>query len=144
MMERFDSRNDVVFFFGAGASSPFGIPTMTQFVTNFESHLKSSAEKREQELYSDVKGTLESKLGRPPDLEAIFSVIDGIINYLDAENLSMFTLYFATQYRENFPSKEQVETAKNLKQKFQAYVKKNCSDSRIIIQTNRKGIPRLF
>jgi hypothetical protein len=124
-MERFDSR-DIVFFFGAGVSSPFGIPTMKQFVTDFESYLNNNADGKERELYLDVKMTLEGKLGRPPDLEAIFSVIDGIINYDNPEKLSMFTLYFATQYREKFPSKEDVQTANNLKQKFQAYVKEHC------------------
>ena len=70
-----------MFFFGAGASAPFGIPTMKQFVGNFENYLNENADKDERELYSDIKSTLEKKIHRPPDLEAVFTVIDGIISY---------------------------------------------------------------
>ena len=87
---------DVVFFFGAGASAPFGIPTMGQFVVDFEKFLNANAERKERELYSDIKQTLETKIHRNVDLEAVFTVIDGIIHYDDPEKLGMLALYFET------------------------------------------------
>jgi len=121
------SSNDIMFFFGAGASAPFGIPTMKQFVGNFENYLNENADKDERELYSDIKSTLEKKIHRPPDLEAVFTVIDGIISYDNPEKLGMFSLYFATQFKDNFPSKDHVVISQNLKRKFQSFIKENCA-----------------
>ena len=42
--------NNVVFFFGAGASAPFGIPTMKQFVVDFEKKLEKEGTKRKDAL----------------------------------------------------------------------------------------------
>jgi len=137
--EPYNSKN-VLFFFGAGASAPFGIPTMKQFVSDFDCYLAKNVDKKEQELYIDIKKSLETKLNRAPDLEAIFSVIDGIINFDGFEKLNMFTLYFATQYRENFPSKGQIQIANSLKQKFQAFIKENCS----IPESSFTNIGRIF
>ena len=123
---RFDPTN-VVFFFGAGTSAPFGIPTMKQFVLDFEDFLNNNSGIKERELYSDIKKTLEEKIHRPPDLEAVFTVIDGIINYDNPEKLGMFSLYFATAFRKNFPTSNDVETAKKLKKKFQTFVKEKCT-----------------
>lgn len=121
------SASDVVFFFGAGASAPFGIPTMKQFVVDFERFLEENAEKSERDVYADIKNTLEGKLHKPVDLEAIFTVIDGVINYDDPERLGMFSLYFTTGFRKkNFPNIIDVEVCRKLRQKFQAFVKDNC------------------
>ena len=124
-MGKLDS-GDVVFFFGAGASAPFGIPTMEQFVVDFEEFLIGEADKKERELYSDVKKTLETKIHRSVDLEAIFTVIDGVINYDNPENLGMPALYFAIEQRKHFPTAEQVETCKRLKLKFQDFINDKC------------------
>jgi len=134
------SSNDVVFFFGAGASAPFGIPTMKQFVPDFEQHLNENAEKKERELYADIKKILETKIHRPPDLEAIFTVIDGIINYDDPEKLGMLSLYFSTEFRKNFPNTEDVLTSKKLRQKFQAFIKEKCA----IPETSYNTIEAVF
>jgi len=117
---------DVVFFFGAGASSPFGIPTMEQFVVDFEEFLNENADKKERELYSDIKKTLETKIHRRVDLEAVFTVIDGIINYDNPEKLGMLALYFEIERRKQFPNKEHVRTCQKLKLKFQNFIKDKC------------------
>jgi len=113
--------SDIVFFFGAGASAPFGIPTMKQFVVEFEKYLNENAEKSERTLYSDIKTTLNEKLGKEVDLEGVFTVIDGIINYTP-ERLGLLSLYL-TESRRNFPN---MEICKNLKEKFQKFVKEKC------------------
>lgn len=124
-MSKVDPSN-VLFFFGAGASSAFGIPTMKQFVNDFEQYLKENASIDERDLYMDIKDTLQGRMHREVDLEAIFSVIDGVINYDDPEKLGMLALYFASEFKKHFPNKDHVEIAKKLKQKFQTYVKEKC------------------
>ncbi len=124
-MARWNS-GGVTFFFGAGASAPFGIPTMKEFVLVFEKFLIENADKKERELYSDVKKTLESKINRKVDLEAVFTVIEGIINYDDPEKLGLLALYFEAERKKNFPTAEQVETCNKLKLKFQSFIKDRC------------------
>lgn len=126
ILGNFDSSN-IVFFFGAGASAPFGIPTMEQFVVDFEKFLDENANKKERDLYSDIKKTLETQIHRKVDLEAIFTVIDGIIRYDDPENLGMLALYFAVEKRKHFPTAEDVETCKKLKVKFQDFINNKCN-----------------
>ena len=124
-LSKLDSGN-VVFFFGAGASAPFGIPTMKQFVNDFEELLFENAEKKEREMYSDIKKTLENKTHRHVDLEGIFTVIDGIINYDNPEKLGMLALYFESERKKHFPTAEHVETCNKLKVKFQNFIKEKC------------------
>jgi len=47
-------------FFGAGASRPFGIPTMQEMVTKFEEELKDK-DPTCVKLYSDIKKTRRGK-----------------------------------------------------------------------------------
>lgn len=117
--------SDVTFFFGAGASAPFGIPTMKKFVTDFEKSLTESGTKDEQITYADIKETLNKRLQRPVDLEAIFTVIDGIINY-SSERLGLLSLYSATGFKKSFPNKIDVNICKSLRQKFQTFVRGKC------------------
>jgi hypothetical protein len=124
-LSKLDSGN-IVFFFGAGASAPFGIPTMKQFVNDFEEFLLENAEKKEREMYSDIKKTLENKTHRHVDLEAIFTVIDGIVNYDNPEKLGMLALYFESERKKHFPTTEHVETCNKLKAKFQNFIKEKC------------------
>ena len=99
---------------------------MGQFVIDFEKFLNENAERKERELYSDIKQTLETKIHRKADLEAIFTVIDGVINYDDPEKLGMLALYFETERKKQFPTVEHVETCKKLKSKFQTFIKNKC------------------
>jgi len=117
--------SDVVFFFGAGASAPFGIPTMKQFVTDFEEHLNENATKDERILYTDIKETLEKHLREPVDLEAVFTVIDGIINY-SPERLGLLSLYAVSEFKKPFPTKMNKPICKLLRQKFQTFVREKC------------------
>lgn len=117
---------DIVFFFGAGTSAPFGIPTMEQFVIDFEKYLNENAEKKERELYSEIKEILKKKIHRNIDLEAIFSVIDGIITYDNPEKLGMLALYFEEKRREQITTADHVQICKRLKTKFQNFIKGKC------------------
>ncbi len=117
--------SDVVFFFGAGASAPFGIPTMKQFVTDFEEHLIENATKDERMVYTDIKETLEKHLDRHVDLEAVFTVIDGIINY-SPERIGLLSLYAVSEFKRSFPTKKDIQICKLLKEKFQTFVREKC------------------
>jgi len=67
-------------FLGAGASQPFGMPTMTGMVTKFEKHLEKN-NISERFLYSEIKEELSKGFDSSKvDIESIFSVIHGIID----------------------------------------------------------------
>jgi hypothetical protein len=117
------SSSEIVFFFGAGASAPFGIPTMKQFVTDFETLLAENASKDEQLTYRNIKEILEKRMKREVDLEAVFTVIDGILNY-NIERLSLLSLYCATEF--NPPNAADIEICSLLKRRFQTFVKEKC------------------
>lgn len=118
--------NQIVFFFGAGASAPFGIPTMKQFVTDFEESLIENGTEGERGTYTDIKKTLEKQLHRQVDLEGIFTVIDGIIDYAP-ERLGLLSLYATAKFKKPFPTEKNKEICKSLREKFQTFVKEKCA-----------------
>lgn len=118
--------DQIVFFFGAGASAPFGIPTMKQFVTDFEESLIENGTEGERGTYTDIKKTLEKQLHRQVDLEGIFTVIDGIIDYAP-ERLGLLSLYATAKFKKPFPTEKNKEICKSLREKFQTFVKEKCA-----------------
>lgn len=117
------SSDNILFFFGAGASAPFGVPTMKQFVSDFEEYLSKHANESERKMYSNIKETLEKRLNEQVDLEGVFTVIDGVINYQPGK-LGLLPLYFATEI--NPPTEDDVVICRNLKEKFQNFVREKC------------------
>lgn len=117
--------DQIVFFFGAGASAPFGIPTMKQFVTDFEESLIENGTEGERRTYTDIKKTLEKQLHRQVDLEGVFTVIDGIIDYAP-ERLGLLSLYATAKFKKPFPTEINKEICKSLREKFQTFVKEKC------------------
>jgi len=117
------SSDQVVFFFGAGASAPFGIPTMKQFVVDFEKYLHGNANPSEIKLYRRIKEKLEQKSSNQVDLEAVFTVIDGIINY-SQERLGLPSLYLAKGFTE--PNENDKALSISLRGKFRKFVKEHC------------------
>jgi len=117
------SSDDILFFFGAGASAPFGIPTMKQFVSDFEEYLSEHANESERKMYANIKETLEKRLNEKVDLEGVFTVIDGVINYQPGK-LGLLPLYFATEISP--PTDYDITICRNLKEKFQNFVRERC------------------
>jgi hypothetical protein len=127
--------DDIVFFFGAGASAPFGIPTMKQFVIDFEKLLDEKGTKEEKQLYNSIKDALAGHLKREIDLEDVFSVIDGYINF-NYERLGVLSTYvfdedISRRYEKlgAFPSstyEKNVPICQNLREKFQIFVREKC------------------
>ena len=121
-----------LFFFGAGASRPFDIPTMKEMVSEFQKELANTSGKGirdEARLYSRVEASLRQTFGRV-DLESIFTVVDGIAHGKTLKDLGYFATFlaknrrFATLLRP--PLREDRETAQRLRVRFEGYVKRVC------------------
>ena len=67
-----------IFFIGAGASVPFGVPTMTEMVQKFETWMKES-----HYALAYVVDEIKNKLSlyKHYDIEALITVLQDIINY---------------------------------------------------------------
>jgi len=117
-------------FFGAGASKPFGIPTMQEMVNEFETKLEEHTD--EFRLYHKIKDELAKKnIGSQIDIESILSVIKGIASDTKQANFDDYVFYYI---RSNCPgsnpdvgfSSGDVDLAKKLQRKLQEYVKDVC------------------
>ena len=125
-----------LFFFGAGASAPFGIPTMQGMVTEFEKTIHGDSKSEERLLYEEVCAFLNATLGRPTDLEAVFSVVESIKNW-SPDRMGVAALYHATKLvrsRQAFegvgaptpPSADEVRIASSLEADFERFVQHSC------------------
>jgi len=114
-------------FLGAGASSPFGIPTMKEMVSKFEDHLKKENIQGAY-LYSDVKNMLSKEFPESNvDIESIFSVIDGIARQITPKQMGTYPYYYIRRFSsENKFSDSQIEEAQNLKNELEKFIKKEC------------------
>src|SRR5438046_7124475 len=123
---------DPLFFFGAGSSARFGIPTMKDMVLQFKDELSKQSGKdidEEVQLYVGVEDILRNDFNRV-DLEAVFSVIDGIAGGLTPKELGYLATFFVRRARDptlfNPPSPEIQNSARRLLGKFQDFVKRVC------------------
>ncbi len=127
---------NTVFFFGAGASAPFGIPTMQGMVKEFEKTLQTDTKSEERRLYDEVCTFLNATLGRPTDLEAVFSVVESIMNW-SPDRMGVAALFHATrvlrsgQVSEGIgvpspPSADEARIASSLEADFERFVQRAC------------------
>jgi hypothetical protein len=92
------SAGEISFFFGAGASVPFEIPTMKQMTNLFNERLCSQGSQQEKKVYDRIVTELEKDLGEEKfDIKTIFSVINGGLEAglkaYSATNISPLSLY---------------------------------------------------
>ena len=68
------------FFFGAGASIEFGIPSVKQITTNFANEIiNKESDSKERQIFDLIYNSLKKVYGEDKvDLEAIISVIAGL------------------------------------------------------------------
>lgn len=122
------SISNITFFFGAGASAPFGIPTMKKMTEDFTHIISSDGTSKEKALYNEIIEFLKLDLGNESvDIEAIFSVIEGLKNY-NAESLGELALYSS---RKKFNKSllnlaENRELISDLETRFQQFIRKSC------------------
>lgn len=132
--------SSVLWFVGAGASAPFGIPTMQRMVQDFEKDLTGANSPEEAALYREVSDFLHAHLGRQVDLEAIFSVIDSIINW-SPDRIGPAALYHAFVLASvsggsaqpmgevhvlRPPAEAKVTIAKRLRERFEQFTRSHC------------------
>jgi hypothetical protein len=87
------SAGEISFFFGAGASAPFEIPTMRHMTKLFNERLRSEGSQEETGVYDRIVKELEKDLGKEEvDIETIFSVVNGLRKY-SATDISPVSLY---------------------------------------------------
>ncbi len=130
----------VVSFLGAGASAPFGIPTMQSMVPQFEAELTRARATAEAGLYAEICLFLRSTIGRPVDLEAVFTVVDSIIDW-SPDRMGISALYHASRaalatdpgpdpgalrVAIQRPGTEVIGLAQTLRRLFEEYVQKSC------------------
>lgn len=142
---------ETLIFLGAGASSPFGIPTMKDLVKLFEADLKKHGDSPEVDLYGRVKEILREKYDEP-DLEAVFSVIDRLSQNIRIDKWDDSTYFYYRAYLEKYEKAElppdkykeiktkDIETAKSLKTKFEEFIKDNC----LIKDNNFEKIDKVY
>ena len=134
-------------FFGAGASEPFGIPTMEKMVKEFEEQIEE--DKELLPFYCEIKRKLIEGYKDSTDIESILSVLEGIIANKKPVELGHFIFYYIFDNRpsEQFPSDE-VKLAKKLRNKIHDYIKEVCNisnnDQEKIIETYKQTYLPLF
>jgi hypothetical protein len=123
---------DPLFFFGAGASASFGIPTMKQMVPLFKEELteKTDADTlQEVDLYRAVEDFLAKDFHRV-DLEAVFSVIDGVAGGLTPKDLGYLPTFFVRRAKDptllDPPPDIVRNAARRLLGKFEDFIQRMC------------------
>ena len=135
-----------VVFFGAGASKPFGIPTMQDMVSEFEKNLQNN-NKECFEFYTNIKKILVKGYDEKQiDIESILSVLDGITSDIKSKELGHYAFYYIQSYYDPIKklSDEHVEIAKKTKELLKEYIKESCkikSDSEIQDIYNKSYLP---
>jgi len=149
---------DIVWFIGAGASAPFGIPTMQGMVTEFRKELEEVGVQDENGLFDDIFTFLSANLGRPVDLESVFTVVDSLIHW-SPERIGIASLFQSACVSEGkyskpskevigskvvAPPEEFVTPAKKLRKRFEDFVKRKCEITEDVIPRIDKAYGQLF
>lgn len=120
---------EILIFLGAGASVPFGLPTMTDLVDLFEKKLKKSKSNPEYKLYHSVKEILFNTYGYV-DLESVFTVLLSIsqsMKYLDLGFSSVFaTSKFIRDPNLNITTEVNITAADKLLKDYRRFVRSSC------------------
>jgi len=121
-----------LFFFGAGSSARFGIPTMKEMVSQFRDELSKQSGKdieEEVQLYMGVEEVPRNDFDRV-DLEAVFSIVDGIAGGLTPKELGYLATFFVRRARDptlfDPPVPIIQNSARRLLGKFEDFVRRIC------------------
>jgi hypothetical protein len=117
------------FFFGAGASIEFGIPSMKQITTNFGKIMNEEGVSKEKQTFDLIYNSLAKVYGEDKvDLEAIISVIAGLREKEQfKENIGDLAL-FLLEMKESLhwinEFEYDIDVLNNLEDKFKQYIRK--------------------
>jgi hypothetical protein len=121
-----DNSSRISFLFGAGASAPFGIPTMKKMVTDFLPFLDKNGTSEEIYIFQDIKHVLENSLNRLVDLEDIFTVIDGVKNF-DHTRLDLISIYSSIKEFSKIPEILcDKKICDKLETRFENFIREEC------------------
>ncbi len=119
---------DITFFFGAGASAPFGIPTMQMLTKEFIKTISGE----QLQLYKEIRDILIGEVGENNvDVESIFSVIEGLKNY-DRDHIGDLAIYAS---KKAYPDKSllKLDTVRSnpdlitaLEKSYQKFIREKC------------------
>lgn len=119
--------NRIGFFFGAGASSEFGIPFMKKITEYFYEEINRDGNDEQKKLFNSIYGSLATIYGKDKvDLESIMSVIVGLKEnrYIDnIEDLGLFLIQI--QGIKNICPIEKYDTKEleSLENKFKKFIR---------------------
>ena len=114
---------DLVLFLGAGASMPFGIPGMREFIELLDSAIGSGeipTEEGEKELWQKLL-TVGEQENEQTDLEWILSTLNFLSEHDLPSKIKLLNFTFDEDILEDMQSK-----ARNLKEKVQECIKEKC------------------
>ncbi len=114
---------DLVLFLGAGASMPFGIPGMREFIELLNSAIESGeipTEDGEKELWQKLL-TVGEQENEQTDLEWVLSTLSFLSEHRLPPMIKLLNLTFDEDILEDIQSK-----ARNLKEKVQECIKEEC------------------
>jgi hypothetical protein len=127
------------FFFGAGASIEFGIPSMKSMTTTFAEKIRNKASQNmgERKIFDSIYTSLAKAYEDKVDLEAIFSVIVGLkekehIN----DNIGEMGLFILGLEGIMNPAKKftfNIDILNSLENKFKRHIR-----NKVVIPSNRK------
>jgi hypothetical protein len=128
----------LLWFIGAGASAPFGIPTMQQMVMDFKVQLEEAGTAEERALFGESADFAKRYLGRPVDLEGVFTIVDSIANW-SPEKMGIAALFHALRAINPRPTEDssrivyltrpvenEVKVAQSLSRRFEEFIKTKC------------------
>jgi hypothetical protein len=132
----------ICFFFGAGASIKFGIPSMKEMTSTFANELREKGEKEEVEAFGLIYKSLETVYGKDKvDIEAIMSVIHGLKEKGQVKDnigdLGLFILERKGITDVLTGSELKIEVLNKLETKFKQYVR-----SRVILEPQKIDLLR--
>jgi hypothetical protein len=119
----------ITFFFGAGASAEFGIPLMRKMAENFKDILNKQGSPEQQYIYNEIIQMLKDDMGPDVDIEAIFSVIDGLQDY-NIENIGELSIYISKKFFGDTPLRKNIVNRtilESLEKDFQRFIRRSCT-----------------
>jgi SIR2-like domain len=119
----------MVFFFGAGASAEFGIPLMRKMAEDFRSIVNEQGLSEQQDIYNEIVEMLKDDMRPDVDIEAIFSVIDGLQDY-DIENIGELSIYISKKFFNDTPLRKNIASKtilQSLEKDFQRFIRRSCA-----------------
>lgn len=113
---------------------------MKQMVKDFETELETANVPEETMLYREVTSFLQGYVGREVDLEAVFSIVDSVVNW-SPDRIGLAALYQAARGASGKsavfpatsrtqapapPSDTETRIARSLRERFEGFIRSRC------------------